>query len=136
MRRASWLVLLGIAAFAVPGCGGSGPQKYKVSGTVTFDGANVKEGRILFVPKDGKGPADGGEIVDGKYTLECTAGKKRVEIRATTKSKVPHKMPKGMDMPGPDMVELIPAKYNSKTTLEAEVTTDPDNNTFDFPLKK
>jgi hypothetical protein len=135
--RVQWLTLLVIASVAITGCGkNNAVKKYKVSGTVTMDGKNVKEGRILFVPKDGVGPADGGAVVDGKYEFECTDGKKRVEIRATLKGEDTGKMPKSMNMPSPKLTELIPPKYNSETTLEANVTTDPSQNTFDFTLKK
>jgi hypothetical protein len=137
MWRRYWLVFLLTVAFGLPGCGRAGAhKKYKVSGTVTFDGANIQEGRILFLPKDGEGPADGGSIVDGKYEIQCTEGKKRVEIRANTKGKGTHKMPEKLNMPSPGMMELIPAKYNANSTLEADVTTDPAQNTFDFKLEK
>jgi hypothetical protein len=53
------------------GCGGdSGPQRYNVSGSVTFDGKPVPAGSVLFEPdrsKGNSGPAAAVKIKDGKY---------------------------------------------------------------------
>jgi hypothetical protein len=53
------------------GCGGSvdeGPERFDVSGTVTFDGKPVPTGTIYFNPAEGhSGPQGFAAIVDGKY---------------------------------------------------------------------
>ena len=50
------------------------------SGRVTYEGQAVRKGSILFQPADGHGASCGGPIIDGRYRLEVTPGKKTVEI--------------------------------------------------------
>lgn len=67
--------LAGLAAVAVAsavcGCGGdAGPDRYDVSGTVTFNGQPVPAGHIIFEPDtsaDNSGPQGAADIRDGKY---------------------------------------------------------------------
>ena len=67
------LVIVGALVLAIMavGCGGdTGPTRYDVSGSVTFDGQPVPMGRILFQPdtsKGNRGPAGVAEIKDGHY---------------------------------------------------------------------
>lgn len=55
-----------------PGCGGSsdGPPRFRVSGTVTYDGQPVHMGRITFTPdsqKGNTGPAGYADIRNGRF---------------------------------------------------------------------
>lgn len=132
----SWpLLSFLVAAFTLAGCGGGptdAPKTFKVTGMVTLDGQPVESGSIVFVPSDLKGRPDAGEIVAGKYEFECTKGEKRVEITAT--KEVPATEPEGM----PDYISLIPARYNTASTLGATftgtATNDVGGETFDFEL--
>lgn len=125
----------------VGGCGGvdDAPAKYTVSGTVSFSGQPVSEGTILFMPEDGNGRPDGGPIKDGKFEFESTKGKKRVEIRASLIGEVKegseNAMPSEMGMKTPEVTEMIPEKYNSKSELTQDVTTDAGKNKFEFRLE-
>lgn len=112
------------------GCGASGPRTYPVSGTVTFEGTPIDKGSILFLPSEGPGRPEGGEIVDGRYSFEATAGKKRVQVHATRAIPGTHNPMLG----GPDREEFLPPEYDAKSTLTAEVVADQAN-TIDFPLK-
>jgi hypothetical protein len=112
----------------IAGCGPSGPKTYEVTGTVTYDGKPVEKGEIIFHATDGKGSADVGQIVDGKYTLQATDGPKRVEITATRESSKP--APDGL----PNYESYIPKQYNNESTLTAEVKPSGEN-TFSFDLK-
>lgn len=54
------------------GCGKSGPEKYDVSGTVTFQGKPVPAGQIFFQPDMSKGNCGPGCVVmikDGRYNM-------------------------------------------------------------------
>ena len=81
MIRSSWArggVL--ILAALVSGCGSSVAT---ASGTVTFEGEPVNNGRISFLPTDGKGPAEGAPISGGRYKLDILVpGPKMVKIEA------------------------------------------------------
>ena len=134
--RSLWVFSLSAAAAVIlAGCGPSGPRTYKVSGTVTFDGAPVQSGNIVFRDAAGKEKSYGGAITAGQYSFESSPGKKKVEISAMRE--VPGKM--DTSNPGqevPLMEQYIPEKYSdpAKTTLTAEVTGSGEQK-IDFPLK-
>jgi hypothetical protein len=61
------------------GCGGNRPTAI-VSGSITFDGADVESGAITFTPEEG-GSTSGAEIRGGRYIANNVAvGKNRVHI--------------------------------------------------------
>ncbi|MCS7304108.1 MAG: hypothetical protein NZ602_03235 [Thermoguttaceae bacterium] len=124
-----WLGWIGMGLVVAAGCGQKGPQTYPVSGTVTFDGQPIPEGRISFVPEDGKAAPDSAPIVQGKFQFQVKAGRHRVEIVADR--------PTGKVDPVMGMApreSYIPACYNSQTILRAEVTPQGPNQ-FTFELK-
>lgn len=67
------LYFLGVTlALLLPGCGGgeSGPERYRVSGTVTFEGEPVPYGKILFTPDQtagNTGPQGVATIRNGRF---------------------------------------------------------------------
>ncbi len=115
------------------GCGPSSnaPARYRVSGTVSFDGAPLKSGDIQFVSTSGDGAVDAGTITNGTYAVEATPGAKQVKITAS-------RIVPGKDNPGipgtPVYEDFIPAPYNESTTLEAEIKAN-GNNTANFELQ-
>ena len=142
--------LLGLAAVCAGflGCAGAsdGLPRQAVSGTVTFDGQPLAEGRIQFEPAsaEAKTPA-GGEIKDGRYSIPRdqgpTPGDYRIMItssaaRTPPADKSPGAEPaKGVAKIQAPAVELIPKQYNSQTTLKEKVEAGKTN-TFEFTLKK
>lgn len=61
------------------GCGGgdSGPKRYTVSGTVTYQGEPVPAGHITFAPdtrKRNTGPGGSATINDGRYKTASNKG--------------------------------------------------------------
>ncbi len=136
MRRFS---ALGLALFVLAGCGGpSGPARGAVEGKVTLDGAEIDEGAITFRPTGAtQGPASGGPIKKGRYRLSTAegpvVGRHRVEITAPAKSG--RKVQAPMGNPGEmtdEIVEKVPARYNTQSTLERDIKAG-DNN-LDFEL--
>ncbi len=126
--RSRLFPLVTITVLTLAGCGSGGPQEYRVTGTVTFDGQPVEKGEIRFVPTGTQGPAYGGAIENGKFECKATEGQKRVEITATREAPTP--AADGL----PDYVSYIPAEYNTQSTLTAEVKPGGDN-TLTFDLK-
>ena len=125
--RAPAFVLLGAALAA--GCAKK-TDRLQVTGAVTLDGQPVKAGTVRFTPPAGAGaaPADG-FITDGRYAVLVRPGKYKVEI-SSTRPKVAQR-PAG---PGNDEdVETVPARYNLRTELTAEVS--PASLVHDFGLK-
>lgn len=72
------MIAASLLIMVIAGCGGdSGPPRYDVSGTVTYNGQPVPEGVISFRPdgsKGNEGPAANANIIDGKYDTSV-AGK-------------------------------------------------------------
>jgi len=136
--RLSQFAAIAAVLASVAGCSSGGrpaEKTYPVSGTVTLDGQPLAEGEIIF-----KDPAKGdvylGQIKDGKFELQASAGPKRVEIYA-------YKMeldPVAREMYGeeaqPTKVNYIPPRYNTESTLTAtvEAATDKGKNSFEFAI--
>lgn len=69
-RRVASMALAAAACCLVAGCGDRGPQRHRVSGSVTFAGAPVRSGRIVFEPdgsRGNSGPQGFAVIRDGRY---------------------------------------------------------------------
>lgn len=126
------------------GCGGS-DGRLGLKGTVTLDGQPLTEGAIVFIPEPGtQGPAAGGKIVDGQFTVAAAKGTMtgafRVKITALRKTgkKVfdPTAQMQGSgarDELVDELKQYIPARYNSKSELTADVV-DGGKNRFEFAL--
>lgn len=114
------------------GCpGGSGLDLQPVTGTVTFDGEPVEDGRVQFREVEGDQRSFSGLIENGKYTMEAMTGKMRVEVRA---SRI---IPGKFDESNPGEKEpigkmYIPEKYNSRSELTADVPS--GGGVIDFTL--
>ena len=132
-RRQRSVLLLALSLSIGLGLGCSkGPTVYTVSGEVTYQGKPVESGDIAFADAARSDRTASGTITDGRYSLQTTAGKKLVRITATKET---GKMITGaMDATYPEIVDLIPEKYNTATTLE--ITVDPGQSTKgDFHLE-
>lgn len=128
MHRFVTLLLLTIALVCT-GCSDGKPPKYKLSGTVTFDGKPVPEGSIMFLASDLHGQPETAQIVDGKYALEVTAGQKKVVVEA---SKFVGPEDKMMGVRPRD--QYLPTKYNVDSALTREVK--PQDDVYDLALTK
>ena len=133
------LVLETAAALLLAGCAGGEDDlpREAVSGTVKLNGEPLKQGRIQF---QGTAPGSSG-IVDGHYAISkaegLVPGKYQVMIfgAAAEGEPAPAKAEMPGDTPPPKKAvkEPIPAKYNAKSELTAQVTQGGPN-TFDFDL--
>jgi hypothetical protein len=126
IQKALHTICLGSALLFAPGC----RQKttYPVSGTVSFDGEAVSNGQILFLAIDKSSAPAAGRIEEGAYRIEASAGPKRVQIRA---ARVVRQAPEAI---GPEYQDYIPGRFNTESTLSAEVKPDNENR-FDFQLE-
>ncbi|MGC4006004.1 MAG: hypothetical protein QM811_23940 [Pirellulales bacterium] len=114
-----------------------GPVRQAVVGAVSLDGKPVQQGNINFTPVAG-GPSAGGDIVEGRYALEGKRGpglgKYKVEITAYKKVPTENVDP-ATNRREDRLVQIVPARYNTATTLERDITADGDVQTLDFELK-
>ncbi|WP_144975732.1 hypothetical protein [Bremerella volcania] len=83
-KRTLELFVLG-ATIAALGCS-QGPPKFEITGNVTLDGQPITTGSVMFSPTDGSRDVSRGDVVDGRYTLECGAGEKIVQIAGFTQA--------------------------------------------------
>jgi len=130
---ALFLAILGLA-----GCGSGG--RVPVQGSVSFNGTQVDNGSISFLAVGGPGGEAtnaGGEIKDGKYSIDAERGPKpgkyKVEIYWNKKTGRMVPVPGDADMKMPETQQTLPAKYNKQTELTAEITS--GRNTKNFDLK-
>ncbi|WP_145177826.1 carboxypeptidase regulatory-like domain-containing protein [Gimesia aquarii] len=124
------------------GCGGPAsdqPDLGLVKGVITFDGAPLARATVTFLPDSGR-RAIATTDAEGKYELiyirdtpGCKIGHNKVAITTLTEGE------DEVEQEGDDaqvevesVKEKIPAKYNTKTELEADVKA--GENTFDFNL--
>jgi hypothetical protein len=129
------VILLATAPLA--GCGRSGPERYEVSGSVSFAGQQISDGAIAFTPiGDTKGPRVGANIHQGQYHIDRNGGpvtgRHRVEIACVRKTGRQIRM-------GAQMVDqtdnIIPPKYSGDTSELAAEIQPRGKNVFDFDLK-
>jgi hypothetical protein len=142
------MVALSFLSLSLSGCGqrGDAPELGHVTGTVTLDGKPVYGTAIVFNPDNGR-PARGRTDLDGKYELTyirktkgAKIGHNRVEIAPNEEDEedAEEQANAGEDTSTPkrrrarDKV-VIPARYNTKSELEADVK--PGENVFDFKLE-
>ncbi|MEX0794022.1 MAG: carboxypeptidase-like regulatory domain-containing protein [Pirellulaceae bacterium] len=126
--------LLGISLLGL-GCGQVEYDGLRtVQGTVTLDGQPYPNALITFSPKSGGRPSKGLTDAEGRYELNY--------IRTTKGAETGEHSVKIMTMPpiheGPGMPsmkmpkEVLPARYNQRSTLESVVEEGP--NEIDFEL--
>jgi hypothetical protein len=122
----------------VAGCGSSGPKLYRVTGTVKYKSEPIKNGTISFRSLDGMYAATG-NLVNGEYDIAESAGlpEGKYQVAVTSPDPKGPAAPAAGEMPGDSTAvakDLIPAKYNAKSELSAEIKAQPRNE-VNFDLK-
>lgn len=133
-NRPAILILVATAA----GCSASdGLDRQPISGIVTCDGQPLAGGTILFEPTTNEsGTAVGSTIRQGKFAIERPEGPVpglyRVRIYASSGTQAPPTAGQSERTRRP-MVERLPAAYNAKSQLSAQVVARSANR-FRFHL--
>lgn len=132
MRCLKWFIPC-VTAMMLFGCAGDKPVVTNpVTGKVTLDGKPLAVGQIIFDAADGTSPIIL-EIKDGAYEGKSPSGPKTVRITATKLVDMPKN---GMTGPLYDKKieqNYLPDRYNSKSTLKADVTVGGAND-FKFDV--
>jgi hypothetical protein len=101
-----------------------------IGGSVTFDGAPLPDGDILFTPADPQFGSEAAKIKDGVYQVTIRPGQSKVQIRASRP--VPGKKgPMGEQL----IEDYIPAKYNDQSNLSIDVSTSQRKHDFQLQSK-
>lgn len=137
-RRSLWALLGGLLLLPAPGCGGNAPLQ-PVSGKVTYQGAPVPGGTIVFTPDANRGGhgdiAVGKILTDGTYSLNTndTPGVAPGPYRVTVASFVASPPVAGQRFPIPH--SLLPERYRdpemSMLSCDVKVSR-PNNINFDL----
>jgi hypothetical protein len=141
--RPGWSALraaLAVPLLALAGCGGAdddGLDRQAVSGTVTMAGQPLEKGTIQFLPDGGdasKAIGGGAPITAGSYAISAEEGLPPgnyiVSISAPAGGADQGGDPgSGAKLPK----ETIPSKYNTATTLKAQVKSG-ETNAINFEL--
>lgn len=117
------LLFFAMALIGFVGCGGD--EKFRVSGTVTYNGNPIESGSIGFrdLSDLGNQKLSGfSKIDDGKFDVFMLPGEKRVEVRA---NRTALKGPAFEDGRGEE--NYIPKKYNRKSELTLTVGPDGES---------
>jgi hypothetical protein len=153
-RRPAVAGLVAAGLLWVAGCGddeGIG-QRYRVTGTVTYNGQPLEKGTINFQAITPGGRGASGDIQEGAYRLTTQTpgdgalpGKYRVSIVAkeidlssveATSKKLGGAMPSKKDLGKAfqKAKRLVPAKYEDPGTSGLEADVKEHSNTIDFAL--
>ena len=132
MHRILVVALVGLAI----GCGGGGKgnrSTVAVHGKVTLDGKPVEGGTISFDPKDGKGGSVSAQISGGNYETRVEPGLKIVRVNYPKVLRTEAVYPGSANSPMIDITEeAVPAKYNSASRLEKDLTEVSGDVNFDL----
>lgn len=122
-----------ISVWGISGCFGGGeslPELANVTGTVTLDGSPLPGANILFQPQQGKTAF---AMTDEKGKFELMYNQ---DVAGTVPGSYSVKVSKEKNPEEPGM-DLVPPKYNEKTTLKADVKSGVENDfQFDLTSKK
>ncbi|MBA2113835.1 hypothetical protein [Bremerella alba] len=128
--------LLGLGLLVSAGCTSeNGPERRVITGRVTYQGQAVPSGEIRFIPL-GEGPASAALITDGVFEIAHRGGAVIGPAKVTIVS-VPvadglsqDELDKGIQK----KTIAIPKKYNSNTSLRADIQSGSGKQTIDFDL--
>lgn len=131
MIRPCHQVVFAILLSSVIGCGPSGPQRAVVFGTVTYDGKEVGDGEISFIPKaETSGSGGGSRITLGQYRIDLGGGvllgDYKVSIVGYELAPGAEPPPAIIDINTPRGKKFLPAKYNIKTELDISISENSD----------
>lgn len=135
LRRALLPALLLFLTAA--GCGGGKEiGLVSVEGVVTLNGAPLPDASVIFRPTKGR-PSIGITDTNGRYRLEYIEGQKGA-IAGQHKVSISTFVEPDRDSSNPLLQkgrpELVPAQYNAKTTLVADLKSG-ENEVVDFDLE-
>jgi len=92
-----------------------------VQGRVTVNGEPLAEGAVRFIPINGDTPTSGGSVQNGSFRVQVPVSKQRVEFVANVVDTA--KTPPNPRADQIYMKSLVPARYNSQSTLTLDVVS-------------
>ena len=130
MTKAWFALSMIFSVLLLAGCGSSGPELARVSGTVKLDGAPLKHAFVTFVPEKGR-PSYGGTDKNGYYELLYTAERKGA-LPGTHIVRVSTQRPADPESGVKAQAERVPKKFNAQSRLTKMIAS--GSNTIDVEL--
>lgn len=136
------LAVLSAAVFVSLGCGVGGdvPSRNAVSGRITLNGAPLESALVTFTPvRPDQAPTPAvARVIGGVFTIDAEFGPKAGKYKVSVSAPKPVARRGGRTVAPVDdefdttpMKESIPARYNARTELTADVTeSGPNQFTF------
>ncbi|PQO44044.1 hypothetical protein [Blastopirellula marina] len=120
--------LLAVVAVVSCGCGKAddGRERFPVSGTVTYKGQPLPQGKLILMPADGEtngGPTQVVMIEQGAFDGVATPGRKRVEFYADWPNGKMITLEDGSQTPDSD---TLPPSCNVHSKYELDVQSGPN----------
>lgn len=121
------IVAISLLPLSLSGCSEQTDGRVPVAGTVNLGGNPVEAGTIEFHPKDSSGAHSGAMISQGKFEIAAIQGprpgKYEVRVYVGDPKQIVEPEP---GLPGdssrrPAPKQIVPDKYNTKSTLEADI---------------
>lgn len=113
--RSSLIATFLLGALLTLGCN-RGPAVGTLKGSITIDGQPVDGGIVRFVPVNGESQPADSRVDAGTYSVTMPVGEKKIEVfwaKSLTGAKAVDTASQGSEQ----IVQMIPAKYNTQTTL-------------------
>ncbi len=132
MRSLGPVLLFAAALTMCSGCGGHAkglPELGQVTGTVTLDGQPLAGARVRFEPQVAAAMSNGLTDASGEYELWYTSDVKGAAVGSHL---VRIETPPNPDPASGAMPVMLPAKYNTDSTLTADVKA--GKNALNFEL--
>ena len=134
MKLLRQIIFAALAIALVLGCG-PGDPRLAVTGTVKYKDQPLDQGRIEFHPPENQGTMSGAVIQNGKFDIPRTTGlaPATYEVRIYSYDERGGKAAASQPgEPGLGFKERIAKKYNTASTLKADVKR--GNTTFEFSV--
>jgi hypothetical protein len=125
---------LALLLLAAAGCGDG---QAAVDGTLTFDGQPVEAASVTFVRSDGESGRAGAVVTGGRFEVRLPPGRYKVEV--TGRKVVGTRKQKGFggEVEVLELTEeLFPDRYNTRTTLTADLTAGSNPLRLDLKSKE
>ncbi|MCL2623734.1 MAG: hypothetical protein FWD31_08725 [Planctomycetaceae bacterium] len=127
-----FLLSLTLVVTTMAGCETKSKLGGKAVGQVYLDGSPLEQGEIVFVDLATKEP-NGGQIRNGKFSVDILPGEKTVQITANKVTGTSRRNPSDPNSETVDVTsQYLPAEYNAKTTLKATITEKSEPLRFDL----
>lgn len=138
MNTAHAALLAVTSLLLLNGCGPATTGPVPLSGTVVWNGQPLADAALQLIPLDAPDrPIAGARIVDGRFTVEARGGVRpgRYRVEITAWRAVPPAGPlSDADRLMPVLQQVIPARWNSESELEIDVTGNRPRTEYDFQL--